>query len=119
MSSAAAITLFHGTDHDALPVHSGLCLADDEDAAGTYGEHVFEVELDLDGLTVEDVEIDLSAIKRDGEDYPADSARDRAAYLARGVDVITYSDIADRLGGGSEHITYRILSARALARITS
>ena len=119
MTTAKTLTLWHGTDHDALPIHAGLCLADDEDAAGTYGTQVFEIELDLDGLTVEDVEIDLAAIKRDGEDYPADSARDRTAYLARGVDVITYSDIADRLGGGSKHITYRILSARALARIAS
>ena len=113
------LTLFHGTDHDALPIHSGMCLADDEDAAGTYGENVYEVALNLDGLTVEEVEIDLAAIKRDGEDYPADSASDRAAYLARGVDIIVYSDIADRLGGGSEHLTYRILSERALARIAA
>lgn len=116
-AATKTITLYHGTDHDELPVHAGLCLADDEDAAGTYGEQVFEVALDLDGLTVEEVEIDLAAIKRYGEDYPADSARDRAAYLARGVDIIVYSDIADRLGGGSEHLTYRILSDRALSRL--
>ncbi len=115
--SGAAINLFHGTDHDTLPLHAGLCLADDEDAASTYGENVHEVTLDLDGLTVEEVEIDLAAIKRDGEDYPADSASDRATYLARGVDIIVYSDIADRLGGGAEHLTYRILSDRALARL--
>ena len=111
------LTLFHGTDHDNLPLHTGLCLADDEDAAGTYGKTIHEVELDLDGLTVEEVDIDLAAVKRDGEDYPADSASDRATYLARGVDIIVYSDIADRLGGGAEHLTYRILSDRALARL--
>lgn len=117
MNTATNITLWHGTDHDALPVHAGLCLADDEDAAGTYGEQVFEVELDIDGLTIEEVEIDLRSIKRNGEDYPADTASDRARFIARGVDVLVYSDIADRRGGGSEHLTYRILSDRALARI--
>ena len=115
--SGAAINLFHGTDHDTLPLHTGLCLADDEDAAGTYGKTIHEVELDLDGLTVEEVDIDLAAVKRDGEDYPADTESDRATYLARGVDVIVFDDIADRLGGGTEHRTYRILSDRALARL--
>ena len=115
--NTATITLWHGTDHDDLPVHSGLCLADDEDAAASYGDQVFEIEIDLDGLVVEEVEIDLGAIKRDGEDYPADGAADRARYLARGVDVIVFADIADRLGGGREHPTYRLLSAAALARI--
>lgn len=117
-------TAHHGTHHEDLPLVAGLCLAlgghdDGFAAASRYarragGEWVHEVTLDLAGLTVREVEVDVAALVREGHDYPGDSAREVAALLAEGVDALAYDDEVL----GVAHRTIRLLSARALEAIS-
>lgn len=121
---AAETTAHHGTHHTSLPLVSGLCLAvggsdDGYTAASEYakrsgGEYVFEVSIDLAGLTVREVEVDAAALLRTGDDYPGDSARERAALIAEGVDAIAFADECC----GRAHRTLRLISDRALAAVT-
>ena len=111
-------TLYHGTHHADLPRHIGLSLTPDFSAAREYarvreGEWIHEVTLDLDGLTVEEIEVDLRAC-RDSDCWPGDSARDLRDYAARGVDVIVFDDCCH----AQAHRTYRLVSERALAALT-
>lgn len=118
-----ALVAHHGTHHAALPLHSGLCLAvggidDGYRAASEYarradGEQVFEISIDLDGLVVRSLDLDIAELLRVGGDYPGDTAASRAALLAEGLDAIAYDDECL----GLTHRTVRLLSARALERV--
>jgi hypothetical protein len=110
--------LYHGTHHEDLPLHPGLSLTPDFSAAREYarvrgGEWIHEVTIDLEGLTLEEVEVDVREC-RDSDCWPGDSAREVAGLAARGVDVIVFDDVCH----AAAHRTYRIISQRALAAIT-
>jgi hypothetical protein len=98
----------NGTRAPAMALHVGLCLTDDRRAAKHYGETLTDVELDLSGLVVEDVET------YDHETNTAAADDDCAAYSARGVDVIRYEDETER---SYRHTTWRLVSARAVAAV--
>ena len=111
------MTGYHGTNQAEWNLHVGACLALDSDIAENYAQEwatrtrvarVFEVELDLDGLTV----VEAEAGDRDSATWAGDSAASLAAYAAAGADVITYEDEDYR---GRSHETYRLVSERALA----
>lgn len=123
--------LAHGTDRDHLVIHPGLCLvvSDTDEAvideavlarAAAYGRersgdfHVHRILADLDGLVIEDVEVDLRAAL-DGEGFPGDRQSEIDAYLARGVDAVRFADADPR---GVAHETLRLFSARALEALT-
>jgi hypothetical protein len=74
---------------------------------------VYAVTIDMDGLVVEDR---TSEVRRDDMRYPGDSAKDLARLAAEGVDVVTYDDETE---DGSYLLCVRIVSARALAAISS
>jgi len=105
---------FHGGRK--LVAHSGLCLTEDFDAALAYsqgrGDTVHAVDMDLDGLTVRHVKITREMV--DSDSYPGDTARERAALIAEGVDVLTYDD-CDPNGRTSR--TIRLISDAALALV--
>lgn len=110
--------LYHGTHHEDLPRHPGLCLTPDFAAASEYarvrdGEWVHEVVVDLTGMVVEEVEIDLRTC-READHFPGDTAAELAEFAARGVDLIAYDDCCLTRA----HRTYRIVSERALAALT-
>jgi len=109
------MVLWHGGR--SVERHSGLCLTDCERTAAAYAERscsdadsVHTVEIDMDSLVVEHVD----AYDRDADSAPADSAKDRARYLAAGVDVVVFADEDPR---GRGHLTYRLISERALAAV--
>jgi hypothetical protein len=112
----------HGTHHADLPLHSGLCLAyggrdDGYRAASAYarrvaGEHVFEVDVDLTGLVVVDLPVDVRACY-ESDEWPGDTAASRRALLAAGADAVAYADECL----GCSHRTIRLLSDRALAAV--
>lgn len=108
------MSLFHGGR--SVVAHSGLCLTESERAAEAYaagrGDMVFAVEIDLSDLVVEDVEITREMV--DGDNYPGDTARSRAAYLADGVDVVRYDDCDPN---GRTSVTYRLISPAAVAAV--
>jgi hypothetical protein len=115
----------HGTRHADLPRHPGLCLTiggDSYRAASEYARAatdraadrtVFEVQIDLADLVIEEVEVDPRECW-DRNEWPCDRAEDIAAMLARGVDAIRF---ADATVTGRKHQTIRLLSERALAAI--
>ena len=102
------MTLTHGTRNETMALHVGLCLTDDRRAARHYGETLTDVEIDLAGLVVEQVET------YDHETNTAAADSDCAAYAARGVDVITYEDETER---SYQHTTWRLVSERAVAAV--
>ena len=124
MPRAANTTAHHGTHHEDLPLVTGLCLAvggDDDGftAASRYarrcdGEWVHEVSIDMTDLVVREVACDPASLLRNGGEYPGDSARERAALVADGVDVLAFADEVT----GHAHRTLRLVSARALAAVT-
>jgi hypothetical protein len=107
------MTVYHGSAGE-LTLHLGLCLTGNQ-AAADYARYassegrVHEVELDLDGLTV--VELD------EGHDWDANTApgdngedyRDQAGDIA---DVIIFTDAT---ATGRQHVTYRLMTDKALA----
>ena len=104
--------LYHGTTQAELPLHPGLCLAASDTCAGQYrayngGRYVHEASLALGALTVLDLD---EGYDRDANLAPADL--DPASFDA---DVIVFTD---ETPGGKEHLTYRLLTARALAALT-
>lgn len=104
------MTLTHTTSNVAWLAHVGACLMDaDEAPRATYGEHRFEVTIG-DDLVFEEVEVSREDI--DANEWPGDRAADRAAYAARGVDVLRYEDMD---ANGRAHTTWRLVSARAVA----
>ena len=111
------MTGYHGTSRNDWVLHVGLCLVEDSDIAENYAAEwatasklarVVEVELDLNGLNV----VEAEAGDRDSATWAGDSAASIAAYVAAGADVITYEDEDYR---GRSHITYRLVSERAVA----
>lgn len=111
------MTGYHGTSRNDWALHVGACLATDSDIAENYATEwatssrparVFEVQVDLDGLSV----VEAEPGDRDNQDWAGDSAASIAAYVAAGADVITYEDEDYR---GRSHETYRLVSERALA----
>lgn len=119
-------TWHHGTHHPELPRHEGLCLAGGGSDRGYYAASeyarvrggadatVYEVQVDLAGLTVEVIEVDVRAC-RDADHWPGDTEQERAALVARGVDAIIYDDACVTRA----HRTLRLLSPRALAAIVA
>jgi hypothetical protein len=111
------VTMFHG-NADELALHPGLCLADD-DAARDYAGYasssegrVHEVELDLDVLTIVELEQghdwDSNTAPGDGgEEY-----RDESGNLA---DIIVF---ADGTACGRRHETWRLMTGKALGALT-
>ena len=104
--------MFHGTDNEALPVHEGLCLTPREDAAEDYARNaagydgrLHEVSLDLDGLTV----LEAAGYDRDANRACGDGTE------AYGADVLVFTDESPK---GREHLTYRLMTAAALAAVT-
>lgn len=118
-------TAHHGTRHADLPRHPGLCLViggDSYQAASEYARAatdrtadrtVFEVVVDLAGLTIETVECNPRECW-DRNEWPCDRTEDVAAMLARGVDAVRFTDATVT---GRKHDTLRLLSDRALAAI--
>lgn len=114
------VTAYHGTHHEDLPSHPGVCFCigrTAREAAKEYaqvrgGEWVHEVEIDLDGLVVEEVGVDVAQCRRD-DSWPCDSAREVADYVARGIDAVVFDDVCHSVA----HRTIRLLSARALAAV--
>jgi hypothetical protein len=108
--------MYHGSSSRDLPLHEGLCLAGEEDAALDYAlysafgpdRYVHEVTADLDGLTV--LHLD-EGYDRDENIAPADL--DPSAFP--GADVIVFADETIR---GRAHDTYRLLTPAALAAVT-
>lgn len=92
----------------------GYRAASDYARAAGSDATVFEVALDVTDLEVEDLEIDRRACW-DANEWPCDRAEELAAYVARGVDAIRFTDATER---GREHVTIRLLSERALAALT-
>jgi hypothetical protein len=68
--------------------------------------------MDLDGLEVREVEFTREMY--DNNAWPGDTARERAALIAEGVDVLVYDDCDTR---GRVSRTVRLLSPAALARV--
>jgi hypothetical protein len=105
--------MFHGGRNMML---IGLCLTDCERVAESYagrnGGEVLTADVDLDSLTV--LELD-EGYDRDADRAPGDTAADCARYAAQGVDVIVFTDEDPR---GREHTTWRIVSARGLAAVS-
>lgn len=83
----------------------GWCLTDDRDAALRYGPYVAVVEIDLDALTI----VEVDGYDREANYTPADSAAFRAAQNA---DVLGYDDENEH---GEYHYTWRLASAAAVA----
>lgn len=107
------ITLYHGAHSELTIGHEGQCLTDDMDIAESYAGNngaIYEVELDLGALTVEECE----GYDRDEDVAPADRDAFRAAAAARGVDILIYDDEDVR---GREHTCYRLVSDRAVAMV--
>ena len=105
---------YHGTSNTLWTAHEGACLVDDERIARSYarGGVVFTVEI-TGGLVEEEVEVTQEA--RAEMEYPGDRAAARRAYIAEGVDVLTYDDEDE---GGRQHRCYRLLSPAAIAACT-
>jgi len=107
-------TYYHGS-HSPIVAHCGVCLTTDRDAAAQYGPVVSERTLSLAGLNVVDCNASDAAEFRarlDSQDFPGDTARSRAEYLAAGADVLVFADANAR---GNDHDCYRFISPRALA----
>lgn len=102
-------TYYHGTRRDFL-AYVGICLTTSERSAKTYGE-VHELTLDMDGLNMREVE----GYDRNANSARADRADDLAALAAEGVDVLIYDD-EDEMG--RQHDCIRLISQRAVARLT-
>jgi hypothetical protein len=107
--------MFHGSSSQTLALHEGLCLAGYESEAEDYTEGngsprawLHAVDIDLDGLNVLELE---DGYDRDGNIAPADL--DPAGFP--GTDVIVFADESPK---GRAHITYRLLTAAALAAVT-
>lgn len=109
------MTGYHGTSRNDWAIHVGACLATDSDIAENYATEwatssrparVFEVELDLDGLSV----VEAEPGDRDSATWAGDY--DLESYAAAGADVLVYEDEDYR---GRSHETYRLVSERALA----
>jgi len=108
-------TLYHGSHKGVMALHLGLCLTESDRVAEHYAGmsgSVTTVELDWTDLVIEACEgydHDTNSCPADDEDYQA-AARDR------GVDVLVYEDEDEH---GAQHECYRLVSARALAAITT
>ena len=110
------MTLFHGTRSDTLSAHIGLCLTPDQDAAARYARRsgtVYEVAISLNGLTVLDVEVAQSDI--DDNNWPGDSDESVAGLVAKGADVVRYTDMDEQ---GYTHTTLRLLTPAAVAAVS-
>ncbi len=112
MDTTNTATLFHGTweTDDEWTTNLGLCLTDDLDIAESYGESVHTMIISLDDMVVCHINNDVS-VCWDSNDWPCDNDDDLSAMAAEGVDLITYSDGTET---GAEHMTFRIISQRAL-----
>jgi hypothetical protein len=105
------LTMHHGTSCGTLPLHEGVCLADDEGPAAEYalsahGTHlVHTVTLALDGLEV----LEVDGYDHDGNTAPGD---DGEGY---GADVIIFDDETPHQ---HRHVTYRLMTPAALAAVT-
>lgn len=108
-------TMYHG-NADEITLHAGLCLAGDEDIAADYATgfdgRVHEVELNLDGLTV--VELD-EGYDWDSNTAPGDGGETYADEAGNVADVIIF---ADGTASGRRHETYRLMTGKALAGAT-
>jgi hypothetical protein len=106
-------TLYHGSTTEPTP-RIGMCLTDCDRIASSYagwrtgqGGVVSELEIDLSGLTVVEV---------DGYDRDSDEAPGDISYGAElDADVIVYQDESPR---GRSNTTWRLVSARAVAAVT-
>lgn len=106
-------TMFHGKA-GALELHRGLCLTDEADIAAEYARYgyagsearlVYAITVDLDNLTVAEVD----GYDRDENWAPGDD------HQYADADVIVYTD---ETIGGNAHTTWRLMSAAALAAVT-
>ena len=110
------MTLYHGTRSDTLSAFVGLCLTPDQDAAARYARRsgtVYEVAISLDSLNVLDVEVAQSDI--DDNNWPGDSDESVAALVAKGADVVRYTDMDEQ---GYTHTTLRLLTPAAVAAVS-
>jgi hypothetical protein len=105
--------MFHGNRASSLTLHEGLCLTPGYYSAVSYTRYgaqddrhfVHAVELDLDGLAVQEA---------DGYDRDENLAAGDL-HLRYSGDVLVFED-EDQ--DGQWHETYRLLTAAALARVT-
>lgn len=108
--------LFHGSRHSFTP-YVGLCLTDDRDAAADYAQgmgvcgDVTTVNLAFAGLRV----LKARRFEQGSRDACGDSAEEIARLQKRRVDVVEFEDEAP---GGRRHMTWRIISKKALAALT-
>lgn len=100
--------LYHGTFNEEIKIHSGICLTDEEAVAEQYAGYLgiaAEIEIDLSGLVIEQV---------DNYDRDENVAVGDTNELFDGIDVLRYDD---EDSNGRMHDTWRIISAKATARI--
>lgn len=98
---------YHGTEGQ-VQAHPGLCLTQCEASARHYGENVHKFSLDLSGLSVLDVN---HLVDRDNMAYPGDTVAEIEEFASKGVDVLVFED---ETAAGRSHITYRLVTSRAL-----
>ena len=104
--------LFHSTKKDTLIAHEGLCLTPDRGIHGEYGGTVFEVELNLEGAKV--LEVETNQDNYDNNSYPGDTWQERDAYTEDGVQILVYRDWTVN---GTEHTTYRVLDTSLVSSV--
>lgn len=109
---------YHGNAGE-LVLHPGFCVTEDEDTAADYGTYasasdgrVHEVEVDLDGLTV--VELD-EGHDWDSNEAPGDNGETYTDEDGNVADVIVFTDAT---AYGKQHETYRLMTPAAIATVT-
>ena len=102
------VEVYHGTHRADVELHVGQCWADSADIAREYGdEAVASANLDLEGLSVAIVEGN-----RADNCWPGDATW--PTDIDAGVDVLAYVDSSY---SGADHITWRLMSERAIAAL--
>jgi hypothetical protein len=100
--------LYHGNWAKVASKHIGLCLTDNAERAADYGRVISEVEIRLDGLTIEEVDV--------GYDHDTNVAIGDDQLELADVDVLVYEDESPT---NRAHTTYRLVSRKALDAIRS
>lgn len=104
--------VYHGSHNDLMGTntpHEGMCFTDSLTSAEAYGDTIYE--LDLSNLEI----IECEGYDRNENYAPADSEDFRAKYQGQ-CDVLEYEDEDEN---GRAHTCYRIISERAIARVSA
>lgn len=98
-------TYYHGSYTTTTEIHTGLCLTDSIESAGTYGPIITTITIDGDLTTLECSDL----IDRDEQIWPGDDGDNL------GHDILTYSDEDQN---GRPHDTIRLMTVQALTSAT-